>query len=170
MELNATNVEVIFGTIIGEANNGEIDLNGFRAFWNFVKQELNATLGATDTELKPVASACARWQSSNRLFCSNCVCEYRNSIITGTISQVESTLERAKTEAMNFYGTDLTPYIEEFMAKVIVKWQEEMQCNPTTMISMSKTNEGFENSDLLCDLSVMPLITPGKVPKKKGKP
>jgi hypothetical protein len=55
MELNATNAEVIFGTIIDEANNGEIDLNGFRAFWNFVRQELNATLGATETELQPVA-------------------------------------------------------------------------------------------------------------------
>ena len=91
-------------------------------------------------------------------------------LITGTISQVESTLERAKTEAMNFYGTDLTPYIEEYEAKVLIKWQEQMQCDPTTMISMSKTNGEFENSDLLCDLSVMPLITPGKVPKKKGKP
>ena len=60
MELNATNVEVIIGTVIEEANNGKIDLNGFSSFWTFIKQEINATLGAIENELKPVAQACTK--------------------------------------------------------------------------------------------------------------
>ena len=146
MELNATNVEVIFGTIIDEANNGEIDLNGFRAFWNFIQQELNSTLGITETELSPIESACTRWQAGEKLYCSSCVCEYRNDVITDTVSQVESTLEIAKIEAMNLYGTDLTPYIEEYMVKVMLIWQEKMECTPTRYFTMMWTKYfGSEN-------------------------
>ena len=37
MVLNATNAEVIIGTVIAEANNGMIDLNGFTSFWSFIQ-------------------------------------------------------------------------------------------------------------------------------------
>ena len=50
--------EVIIGTVIAEANNGMIDLNGFTSFWSFIQQEVNATLGAIEAELKPVSPAC----------------------------------------------------------------------------------------------------------------
>ena len=117
MELNATNVEVIIGTVIEEANNGKIDLNGFSSFWTFIKQEINATLGAIENELKPVAQACTK--NGKGLTCSKCVCEYRNNIIDQVIVQVEDKLEMAKTEAMNLYQTDLAPFIADFMHKVV---------------------------------------------------
>ena len=156
MELNATNVEVIIGTVIEESNNGKIDLNGFSSFWTFIKQEVNATLGPIENELKPVAPACG---GSNRkpkgLTCSTCVCEYRNTIIDKIIIQVEDTLEMSKTESMNMYGTDLAPYIEEFMNKNVLIWKEEHSCVSTKIgQSLPKTQ------DHVCDLSAINLQTP----------
>ena len=158
MELNATNVEVIIGTVIEEANNGKIDLNGFSSFWTFIKQNVNATLGAIENELKPVAPACGGFnKNSNGLSCSKCVCEYRNSIIDKVVIKVQETLEMAKTEAMNLYDTDLTPYIVKFMGKVVQPWKEEHSCmGYKTGKFLPKTQEQ------VCDLSAMNLDTPGK--------
>ena len=58
---------------------------------------------------------------------------------------------------MNFYGIDLTPYIEDYMEKVISVWKDEIECT-----SLITKESGFERSNLLCDLSVMPLKTPGQ--------
>ena len=86
-ELNATNAEVIIGTVIEEANKGEIDLNGFSSFWSFVKQEVNATLGAYENELKPIASACS--SNVKGYTCTGCVCDYRNKVIAKALADVE---------------------------------------------------------------------------------
>ena len=158
MELNATNVEVIIGTIIEEANNGKIDLNGFSSFWTFIRQEVNATLGGIQNELKPVAPACGGANSSpGGVHCTTCVCEYRNLIVDKAINSVGETLEMAKLEAMNLYGTDLSPYIADFMTKVVLVWQEEHRCSPANRgKAMPKSHEQ------LCDLSAINLKTPGK--------
>ena len=58
MELNATNVEVIVGTIIEEANNGKIDLNGFSSFWTFIKQKVLSYLGSIEFQI--IEPACQR--------------------------------------------------------------------------------------------------------------
>ena len=76
--INSTNFQAIIGTVIDEANNGKIDLNGFMSFWSFIKQDINATLGAVDINLMPTISSCkGRTNQSRGLDCSPCVCEYR---------------------------------------------------------------------------------------------
>ena len=160
MELNATNVEVIIGTVIEEANNGKIDLNGFSSFWTFIKQEINATLGAIENELKPVAQACTK--NGKGLTCSKCVCEYRNNIIDKVIVQVEDKLEMAKTEAMNLYQTDLAPFIADFLHKVVMPWQETFSC----VGQQEKVGQILFNfkslEEEVCDLSAMNLENPGQ--------
>ena len=160
MELNATNVEVIIGTVIEEANNGKIDLNGFSSFWTFIKQEINATLGAIENELKPVAQACT--ENEKGLTCSKCVCEYRNNIIDKVIVQVEDKLEMAKTEAMNLYQTDLAPFIADFLHKVVMPWQETFSC----VGQQEKVGQILFNfkslEEEVCDLSAMNLENPGQ--------
>ena len=64
-----SNIEVI---------NGKIDLNGFSSFWTFIRQQVNATLGGIQNELKPVAPACGGAnRSPGGVQCTTCVCEYR---------------------------------------------------------------------------------------------
>ena len=41
LELNSTTAEVIISTVIEEANEGEIDLTGFQAFWNLVTWQVD---------------------------------------------------------------------------------------------------------------------------------
>ena len=158
MELNATNVEVLIGTIIEEANNGKIDLNGFSSFWTFIRQEVNATLGGIQNELKPVAPACGGAnRSPGGVQCTTCVCEYRNLIVDKAIGGVGETLEMAKLEAMNLFGTDLSPYIADFMTKIVLVWQEEHRCTPANR--GKPTSNSYEQ---LCDLSATNLQTPGE--------
>ena len=76
--INSTNSQAIIGTVIDEANNGKIDLNGFTSFWSFIKQDINATLGGVEINLKPTISSCKRTNNQSiGLNCSPCVCEYR---------------------------------------------------------------------------------------------
>ena len=158
MELNATNVEVIIGTIIDEANNGKIDLNGFSSFWSFIRQQVNSTLGGIQNELKPVAPNCGGLNTSpNGVKCTACVCEYRNILVEKAVINVEETLEMAKSEAMNLYGTDLSPYIADFMKKVVLIWQEEHQCSGVKSAKMTPRLH-----EQLCDLSSINLKTPGE--------
>ena len=86
-ELEAENAEVIIGTVIEEANKGEIDLNGFSSFWSFVKQQVNVTLGGYEAELAHVASACSL-SSRAGYACTECVCEYRNKVVTEAYDEV----------------------------------------------------------------------------------
>ena len=158
MILNATNAEVIIGTVIAEANNGVIDLNGVNAFWSFVQQKVNSTLGATEAELKPVAPACGgQKKNPNGLTCSNCVCEYRNNVINDAITQVEALLENAKNEAMNLYNTDLTPYIEKFMERSVNVWKESQSC-----VNARQLRRKLRTEEQVCDLSDLNMRTPGQ--------
>lgn len=43
MELNSTNAEVVIGTVIEEANKGNIDLSGFEAFWTYMTQSIEVS-------------------------------------------------------------------------------------------------------------------------------
>ena len=108
--LNATNAEVIIGTVIEEANNGKIDLNGFSTFWTFVRQQVNATLGATETELQPIASAC-HFQSRVGLSCSGCVCDYRNKLVSNSVAEVE----KVGTQSRRFGDQSVHFRISNFM-------------------------------------------------------
>ena len=159
MVLNATNAEVIIGTVIAEANNGKIDLNGFSSFWSFIQQEVNATLGAVEAELKPVASACGGKNKEIRgLTCSACVCEYRNNVISLVMTQIEQTLQMAKTEAMNLYEVDLSPYITKFMDRIVKVWHDDHSCS-SVLKNMKQKVKAYEQ---VCDMSAINLKTPGE--------
>ena len=100
MVMNATNAEIIIGTLIAEANKGKIDLNGFGSFWSFVKQEVNATLGKIETELQFLAPACEGGNTSTAtvgLTCSKCVCNYRNGVIGSGLQEVEEVCQKEKS-------------------------------------------------------------------------
>ena len=151
--------EVIIGTVIAEANNGMIDLNGFTSFWSFIQQEVNATLGAIEAELKPVSPACGG-QNRNKnggLKCSTCVCEYRNNVIESVMIQIEQTLQMAKTEAMNLYETDLSPYITKFMDRIVHVWRDEHSCS-----SVYSQKHKVKVQEQVCDISALNLETPGQ--------
>ena len=161
MELNATNVEVIVGTIIEEANNGKIDLNGFSSFWTFIKQKVLSYLGSVETEFQTIESACQRTNHTNRrLTCTECVCMYRNNVIEDAIEHAEETLELAKETAQEVYETDLTPYIFDFMADVVLEWKHNQVCEASHQQEKSMPEDLQAHQDI-CDLSAIELITPG---------
>ena len=161
MELNATNVEVIVGTIIEEANNGKIDLNGFSSFWTFIKQKVLSYLGSIETEFQTIEPACQGTNQTNqRLTCSECVCMYRNNVIEDAIEHAEETLELAKETAQEVYETDLTPYIFDFMADVVLEWKHNQVCEASYEQEKSMPENLGAQQDI-CDLSAIELIAPG---------
>ena len=168
MILNATNAEFVIATIIEEANKGKIDLNGFSSFWTFTKQQIYATLRSVETELKPSELACEivaelATEKKRNFKCSACVCEYRNSLLDDTVEQVQGALEFAKAQCMNLYGTDLSPYITEFMDTEILPWSQENGCESVkTEKSISTIFNSLSSDDTLCDLSAIDLNTPNE--------
>ena len=167
MKLNATNVEIIFGTVIEEANKGEIDLNGFSSFWTFIKQQIYASLGHVETELKPSESACEGSNATTTvdhmrlgMKCSSCVCEYRNTIVEETIIQVEDTLELAKLQCMDLFATDLSPYITEFMEQEVLPWSHGQSCGQTKPEKFPVSYNSQD--DVICDLSAIDMISPNQ--------
>ena len=168
MILNATNAEFVIATIIEEANKGKIDLNGFSSFWTFTKQQIYATLRSVETELKPSELACEivaelAAAKTRNFKCSACVCEYRNSLLDDTVEQVQGALEFAKAQCMNLYGTDLSPYITEFMDTEILPWSQENGCESVkTEKSISTIFNSLSSDDTLCDLSAIELNTPNE--------
>ena len=74
------------------------------------------------------------------------------------INGVGETLEMAKLEAMNLFATDLSPYIADFMTKIVLVWQDEHRCSPTYR-GHSSPSRSYEQ---LCDLSAINLKTPGE--------
>ncbi len=91
--LNSTNAEVIIGTIIKEANLGEIDLNGFTSFWTLKTEQIRAKLRLFETEMTASESACTTvndTQSGEEVWkCTKCVCEYRNKVSTLAITEAK---------------------------------------------------------------------------------
>ena len=91
--LNASNAEVIMGTIIKEANKGEIDLTGFTSFWTLKQEQLDAILREYGSEINSTSSSCEVDTTGflAGMKCSKCVCEYRNTAVafaTAKLSQV----------------------------------------------------------------------------------
>ena len=161
MVLNATNAEFVIATIIEEANKGKIDLNGFSSFWTFTKQQIYATLRSVENDLKPSELACQIIVESEKNFkCSPCVCEYRNTLLDDTVEKVQDFLEYAKSQCMNLYGTDLSPYITEFMEEEILPWSQENSCGSVKTETFISTI--FNSPDALCDLSAIELNTPNQ--------
>ena len=52
--------ESIIATFIEEANNGEIDLTGFNAFWTFTKKEAMASFRDFEEDIDDVSPACTK--------------------------------------------------------------------------------------------------------------
>lgn len=116
-------------------------------------------MGAIEAELKPVSPACGG-QNKNKnggLKCSTCVCEYRNNVIETAMVQIEQTLQMAKTEAMNLYETDLSPYITKFMHRIVHVWRDEHSCS--LVYSQKRKVKAQEQ---VCDMSALKLQTPGQ--------
>ena len=137
MVLNSTNVEFVIATIIEEANKGEIDLNGFSSFWTFTKQQIYSSLRSIKTELEPSELNCEFVEGENYK-CSACVCQYRNFIIEETVDQVVEILEYTKSQCMNLYDIDLTPYINDFVKDELIPWSEKNSCASTSVSRVIK--------------------------------
>ena len=65
---------------------------------------------------------------------------------------------------MNLYGTDLSPYITEFMDTEILPWSQENGCESVkTKKSISTIIfNSLSSDDTLCDLSAIELNTPNE--------
>jgi len=145
-ELNASNAEVIIGTVVEEANKGQIDLTGFDSFWTYIKQDIIAKLGDVDKEFKPIAGNCEPEDNESGYHCSTCVCSYRNSIVDGALAQVSQILELARSQALSIYGVNLDEEINTFYEETIDPWQTRFTCTGETR-SVQETP--------VCDISEM---------------
>ena len=87
LELNAENGEVIIGTVIKEANNWKIDLNGFSTFWTFVKESVQLTLREYEKELEPTKAVCEA--GDDGYTCTSCVCDIRNNAVKEDLENVK---------------------------------------------------------------------------------
>lgn len=71
---------------------------------------------------------------------------------------VAQKLEMGKTEAMNLFNTDLTPYIQKFMTDIVNPWYQEHFC----IAKNSQKKKAHKDFEQVCDLSAVNLETPGK--------
>ena len=126
-EIIAENAESIIATFIEEANNGEIDLTGFNAFWTFTKKQVMASFRVFEEDLNYVSPACNK--SSKGLLCSKCVCGYMNHISDEAIANINNILNLATAQSLELFGVDLEPYIKEFMETDISSWKIDHSCS-----------------------------------------
>jgi len=161
-ELNASNAEVIIGTVIEEANKGQIDLTGFDSFWTYIKQDIISKLGDVEKDFNPISDNCE--DTGSGYHCSMCVCFYRNSIIDGALAQVSQTLELARSQALSIYGVNLDAEINDFYEDTIDPWDVANTCvgdyktivRDTTICDISEMfatlNGRSHSSDISCSL------------------
>jgi len=152
-ELNATNAEVIIGTVIEEANKGQIDLTGFESFWTFAKQDIIAKLGAFEKDFDLVVDNCEPVDAGYH--CTTCVCSYRNGVIEEALAEADLLLELAKSQGLSLYGVDLGPQISEFREKTLEPWETKNICNGD-----SKAKRG--GSSGICDITEMSAVRFGR--------
>ena len=151
-ELNASNAEVIIGTVIEEANKGQIDLTGFESFWTYIKQDIIAKLGAVEHDFSPISENCEAAEGGYH--CSSCVCSYRNTIVDSTLVSTSQLLELARSQALSIYGVSLDENINAFYAETLAPWEKKNSCNG------DKRSRLFDTS--ICDISEMFSILYGR--------
>ena len=126
-EIIAENAESIIATFIEEANNGEIDLTGFNAFWTFTKNQVKASFRVFEKDLDYVSPVCNKGYKG--LLCSKCVCGYMNHVSDEAIENANNILNLAAAQSFGLFGVDLEPYIKEFMETDIVSWSIDHSCS-----------------------------------------
>ncbi len=89
MELNATNAEFIIETVIKEANEGVIDLNGFGAFWSMVQKDIKLGLKEKSKEIAEIVSEICTGNQTTGFSCSSCVCQYIDELIKIALNEVQ---------------------------------------------------------------------------------
>lgn len=151
-ELNASNAEVIIGTVIEEANKGQIDLTGFDSFWTYIKQDIIAKLGAVDKDFSPIADNCEQVEAGYH--CSSCVCSYRNTIVDGALVEASQILELARSQALSIYGVNLDEDINAFYEETLGPWEKEKTC--------TGDKRSFSCDTSICDISEMYAILNGR--------
>ena len=140
-ELNASNAEVIIGTVIEEANKGQIDLTGVDSFWTYTKQDIIARLGAVEKEFSLITGNCESTDSGYH--CSTCVCSYRNTLVEGTLIETSQILELARTQALAMFGVNLDAFFQE----TITPWEKNKTC--------TGNNRRLIYETAICDISEM---------------
>merc|ERR1711915_568900 len=83
---------------------------GFESFWTYVKQDIISKLGITEETFKPISENCEEMDVG--FHCSSCVCSYRNSIVDGTIAEINQILELARSQALTMYGVNIDDKIQ----------------------------------------------------------
>lgn len=144
-ELNASNAEVIIGTVVEEANKGQIDLTGFESFWTYVKQDIISKLGITEETFKPISENCEEMDVG--FHCSSCVCSYRNSIVDGTIAEINQILELARSQALTMYGVNIDDKIDMFTGDTLLPWSNKNSCKGD--------RRRIKQESSICDISEM---------------
>lgn len=149
-ELNSTNAEVVIATVIDEANKGKVDLSGFEGFWSYATNEIKADLLKISDILDQHTDACspsttAGWD------CSNCVCNYRNTMVSNTVNKANEDLIDAISQAAALFSENATYKAEKFMMKTVALWAADTKCNSAVP----------KESGIVCDSSQMDFENPG---------
>ena len=153
-QLNATNAEVIIGTVIAQANKGQIDLTGFDSFWTYIKQDIIAKLGRAAQDFSPISNNCEQISEVSGYICSKCVCSYRNSLVQESMEEVQEELELAASQAESMFGVDVEQDVGEFYNEFILPWEAAQTC--------TGEQSGLKVSSGVCDISQLSLDQPGQ--------
>lgn len=131
MELNSTNAEIIFGTVIDEASKGSLDLTGFAPFWTLTNQQVIVAIDVADIELARVAEKCTARPEGGQT-CPPCICMFQNTVVETTIKNINDIVQSAASLAGTVYGQDAKPQIEELLKNLVEPWQGKSICSLET--------------------------------------
>jgi len=147
LELNSTTAEVIISTVIEEANEGKIDLTGFKAFWKFITWKVENEMFQTQNSLDLSLPLC---QVTNKaVSCSSCACAFRNDAIEDTLNQIDEIFMMGAQQALEMFGEDVSQTVADIYEESINPWTADNSCS-----SMLRLSHGELKSEY-CDFSEM---------------
>jgi len=141
-QMNSTNAETIIGLLIDGANQGNIDLTDpCNVLYSLNKEKIVQGLSRMDAEFEQsTADKC-----DMTMFCSPCVCEYRNSVAAFTKAKLSESVINGVAEAEILCNNiEVRDSIQELIEKFIEPWYISNLC-----IGDIETSE----SDDVCDIS-----------------
>lgn len=169
LELNSTNVEVIFETLIEQANNGYIDLSGVDSYWAFTSNKIRSELAKSDSALQETGSKCSRMKpdeerrggdgggGSGGFLCSHCVCEFRNKVIADSIASIEVILSEASNLVTAIFDVDASGATSGLRESLIDPWSVGKSCLSSEAAALRAADSDEEEErererDSICDI------------------
>jgi len=170
-EMNATEAVTIVSMMINAANQGNIDLtDSCNVLFTIKKEEILEEINTLNEEIySTIGESCNK--TTFGVKCRNCICPYRNNVITYAVEALQEYIKTAVADAQQ--RCDENPSVAEQienLGQIVKNWEEKEVCTGTfvgnddpnvcDISEMAYSNNGSRVCDSLfiCGETVFPDI------------